>query len=69
MNRKQTNNSESLTQNPQTPIDRYPVDHSVGGDGKGVFFADMDPGDYEQYQKEEEQGWAGFYKRIKNIGK
>ncbi|MAH45453.1 hypothetical protein CMI37_06470 [Candidatus Pacearchaeota archaeon] len=39
------------------------------GDGKGVFLPDMDEMEYEEYDRLENKGWKGFYKKVKNLGK
>lgn len=39
----------------------------VGGNGKGVFFGDMDADEYHDYILNEEQGWKGFMKKVFNL--
>ena len=40
----------------------------IAGD-KGVFLSEMTDSEYEEYDRLENKGWKGFYKKIKNIGK
>jgi len=40
----------------------------VAGD-KGIFLSDGTDGEYEEYDRLENKGWKGFYKRVKNLGK
>jgi|TARA_R100000750_G_C2330193_1_gene89855 hypothetical protein len=37
------------------------------GDGKAVFLGDMTEDEREDYIKQVDRGWGGFYKKIKNL--
>ena len=37
------------------------------GDGKAVFLEFSSDEDFEEYEKMENQGWKGFYKKIFNL--
>lgn len=37
------------------------------GDGKAVYFAAGSEEEYEEYDRLENKGWKGFYKRVFNI--
>ena len=41
----------------------------VGGDGKGVFLADMNDDEYDEYVEKVDRGWGGFIKKALNLNK
>ena len=44
------------------------VEESIG-DGKAVFMENGTDDDFEEFDRKENKGWSGFYKKVKNLGK